>query len=82
MKNSSDLAGSDLYDSNMEDESHGFKMEYKRKGSGSHSSLDKLKRKLSDSESRIPRKMSKKLPEAFDEFIYGNEVYPPIDYHM
>ena len=56
------------------------KMELKRKGSSS--SRDHLMRKLSDSEFKLPRKASKKMPDLFDELIYGNEAYPSIDYHM
>ena len=63
-----------------DDSSQGFRVELKRKGS--HSSRDALMRKLSDADAKIPRKMSKKLPEMFDELIYGNEEYPEIDYHM
>lgn len=68
-----DLDGND-------DAALGFRVELKRKGS--QSSRDQLMRKLSDADARIPRKMSKKLPEMFDELIYGNEEYPPIEYHM
>lgn len=58
----------------------GFKIEIKRKGS--MHGRDNIIRKMSDAEYKVPKNAPKKAPEVFDESIYGNELYPPIDHHV
>lgn len=57
-----------------------FKIEIKRKNSSN--TIDALKRRLSDADMKIPKKATKRLPEMFDDLIYGNEAYPEIEYHL
>jgi hypothetical protein len=57
----------------------GVRIQLKRKGSSS--SNQGLRRKLSDADYKMPRKVSKKFAEQ-DELIYGNEPYPSVEYHV
>jgi hypothetical protein len=57
-----------------------YRIEIKRKNSSN--SIEALKRRLSDADMKVPKKATKRIPEMFDDLIYGNEAYPDIDYHL